>query len=93
MQRISAYDRITNAVRQIVPDVMNTAAAMDAELEMYIANGTILPYLFCVPILVKDNYDATDGKLDVLCVLPHSSAAAIAINVVQATCFLDLMCM
>ena len=67
MQRISAYDRITNAVRQIVPDVMNTAAAMDAELQMYMANGTALPYLFCVPILIKDNMDATDGKLSVLC--------------------------
>ena len=41
---------------------MNTAAAMDAELEMYVANGTALPYLFCVPILVKDNMDMVDGK-------------------------------
>ena len=62
VQRISAYDRITNAVREIVPDVMNTAAAMDAELEVYVANGTALPYLFCVPILVKDNMDMMDGK-------------------------------
>lgn len=67
MQRISAYDRITNAVRQIVPDVMNTAAAMDTELQVYMANRTTLPYLFCVPILIKDNMDATDGKLSVLC--------------------------
>ena len=62
MQIISAYDRLTNAVRQIVPDVMNTAAAMDAELEMYMANGTALPLLFCVPILVKDNMDVVDGE-------------------------------
>lgn len=41
---------------------MNTAAAMDAQLEALVANGTDLPLLFCVPILVKDNYDALDGK-------------------------------
>ena len=62
LQRISAYDRLTNAVRAIVPDVMNTAAAMDVELAAYNANGTTLPLLFCVPILIKDNFDAVDGK-------------------------------
>ena len=41
---------------------MNTAAAMDAQLEAYNANGTDLPLLFCVPILLKDNYDALDGE-------------------------------
>lgn len=61
-QRISAYDRLTNAVRLVIPDVMNTAAAMDAQLEAYVANGTDLPLLFCVPILLKDNYDALDGE-------------------------------
>ena len=62
VQRISAYDRLTNAVREIVPDVMNTAASMDVMLAAYNANGTALPLLFCVPILTKDNFDATDGK-------------------------------
>ena len=62
LQRISAYDRLTNAVREIVPDVMNTAASMDVMLAAYNANGTALPMLFCVPILIKDNFDATDGK-------------------------------
>ncbi|DBA94745.1 TPA: hypothetical protein ACH3X1_002294 [Trebouxia sp. C0004] len=61
--RISAYDRLTNAVREIVPDVMNTAASMDAMLAAYNANGTALPLLFCVPILIKDNFDAMDGHL------------------------------
>ena len=41
---------------------MNTAAAMDVQLQAYIANGTALPLLFCVPILIKDNFDALDGK-------------------------------
>jgi len=62
LQRISAYDRLTNAVREIVPDVMNTAASKDAMLAAYNANGTALPLLFCVPILLKDNFDALDGK-------------------------------
>ncbi|KAA6414342.1 MAG: hypothetical protein FRX49_13713, partial [Trebouxia sp. A1-2] len=61
--RISAYDRLTNAVREIVTDVMNTAASMDVMLAAYNANGTALPLLFCVPILIKDNFDATDGHL------------------------------
>ncbi|DBA85173.1 TPA: hypothetical protein ACH3X2_005886 [Trebouxia sp. C0005] len=63
IQRISAYDRLTNAVREIVTDVMNTAASMDVMLAAYNANGTALPLLFCVPILIKDNFDATDGHL------------------------------
>ena len=63
VQRISAYDRLTNAVREVVPDVMNTAASMDVMLAAYNANGTALPLLFCVPILIKDNFDALDGKL------------------------------
>ena len=63
MQRISAYDRLTNAVREVVPDVMNTAASMDVTLAAYNANGTTLPLLFCVPILTKDNFDTLDGRL------------------------------
>ena len=63
VQRIIAYDRLTNAVREVVPDVMNTAASMDVVLATYNANGTVLPLLFCVPILIKDNFDALDGKL------------------------------
>ena len=62
LQRSSAEDRLTNAVREVVPDVMNTAASMDVMLTAYNANGTALPLLFCVPILIKDNFDATNGK-------------------------------
>ena len=62
LQRISAYDRLTNAVREVVPDVMNTAAARDVQLAAHMANGSDLPLLFCVPILIKDNYDARDGE-------------------------------
>lgn len=41
---------------------MNTAANMDVQLATMLANGTALPLLFCVPILVKDNFDFMDGK-------------------------------
>ncbi|KAL3141374.1 hypothetical protein ABBQ32_004954 [Trebouxia sp. C0010 RCD-2024] len=61
IQRISAYDRLTNAVRLVIPDVMSTAATMDTQLAAILANGTDLPLLFCVPILIKDNFDALDG--------------------------------
>ena len=67
LQRISAYDRLTNAVREVVPDVMNTAATMDVMLAAFNANGTALPLLFCVPILIKDNFDATDGEESNIC--------------------------
>ena len=42
--------------------VFSTAADKDVQLEEFVATGTDLPYLFCVPILLKDNYDALDGK-------------------------------
>lgn len=63
LQRISAYDRLTNSVRLVVPDIMSTAATMDTQLAAIVANGTDLPLLFCVPILVKDNFDALDGEV------------------------------
>lgn len=63
LQRISAYDRLTNAVRLVIPDVMSTAATMDTQLAAILANGTDLPLLFCVPILIKDNFDALDGEI------------------------------
>lgn len=59
---------------------MNTAAAMDAMLEEYIANGTALPYLFCVPILIKDNMDATDGMSGPVHALPARHMLCIALS-------------
>ena len=72
LQRISAYDRLTNAVRVVIPDVMSTAAAMDTQLEAFVANGTDLPLLFCVPLLIKDNYDALDGETCTCHTMPAS---------------------
>ena len=72
LQRISAYDRLTNAVRVVIPDVMSTAAAMDTQLEAFVANGTDLPLLFCVPLLIKDNYDALDGEICTCHTIPAS---------------------
>lgn len=56
IQRISAYNKIINAVSYLNPDVVSEAAAKDTELQTYIANKIALPYLFCVPIIFKVSY-------------------------------------
>lgn len=57
VQRISAYDDIINSVSFINPNLVTESAAMDQMLQEYKAAGTPLPYLFCVPMIFKDNYD------------------------------------
>lgn len=43
----------------LAPDLANVTAAKDAELATIRASGntSALPDLFCVPLLIKDNYD------------------------------------
>ena len=53
MQRITAYNSFINAVSIVNPDALTEAATLDTSLQAYIANGTALPYLFCVPIIAK----------------------------------------
>ena len=57
---------------------MNTAAAMDVQLQAYISNGTALPLLFCVPILIKDNFDALDGKHCLPCDIRFNTLSCIS---------------
>ncbi|KAK9829780.1 hypothetical protein WJX72_007874 [[Myrmecia] bisecta] len=85
LQRISAYDKITmlNSVQSIDPNIEAVAAAKDAELTGYLANGTALPPLFCVPILFKDNYDAvgmpnTAGAVALLDNFPNTDSTMVA---------------
>jgi Asp-tRNA(Asn)/Glu-tRNA(Gln) amidotransferase A subunit family amidase len=52
--RIEAYNHLVNAVIAINPDVLDIASSLDDTLEAGNATGA----LFCVPILLKDNYDA-----------------------------------
>ena len=53
LQRITAYNSYINAVSIVNPDALTEAATMDTSLQAYIANGTALPYLFCVPMIAK----------------------------------------
>ncbi|KAK9904758.1 hypothetical protein WJX75_001986 [Coccomyxa subellipsoidea] len=61
VQRIQAYDKATglSAVRIINPDLNKEAAAKDQQLQQVRQAGSNgLPGgLFCVPVLVKDNFD------------------------------------
>ncbi len=67
MQRIEAFDQRLrlNSVRALAPDAMDAAARLDGLLGQILANASSagapsqpqLPPLFCVPLLVKDNFD------------------------------------
>lgn len=60
LQRIAAFDRRTQlaAVRAVNPGAAARAAALDEQLAQARRNASApLPPLFCVPLLVKDNFD------------------------------------
>ena len=57
LQRMSAYDVQINAIREVNPDIMAEAASMDAMLPAYQSGAEEMPLLFCVPMLIKDNFD------------------------------------
>lgn len=54
LARIEAYNPLINAVLTLNPEALHIADALDASL----ASGNTTGSLFCVPILVKDNFDA-----------------------------------
>ncbi|CAO2652080.1 Nn.00g003630.m01.CDS01 [Neocucurbitaria sp. VM-36] len=54
--RIEAHNNLTNAVLTLNP---NALAAAD-ELDEQLAAGNATGPLFCVPVLLKDNYDTAD---------------------------------
>jgi amidase len=57
LDRIEAYDETTvNAITVLNPRALTRADELDAAL----ANGDELGTLFCVPMLVKDNFDTHD---------------------------------
>ena len=58
LNRIQTYDKKTglNAITEIAPNAVNRAW----EIDDAIARGEPLPDLFCVPVLVKDNFDTYD---------------------------------
>lgn len=58
LKRIETYDKSTglNAITEVSP----TALTRAKEIDQAIAEGDQLPDLFCVPVLVKDNFDTYD---------------------------------
>lgn len=53
--RIEEFNPTINAIITLNPDALSTADSMDDQ----IAAGNVTGALFCIPILLKDNYDAT----------------------------------
>ncbi|KAJ4351356.1 uncharacterized protein N0V89_006696 [Didymosphaeria variabile] len=56
LARIETYNNHTNAVLTLNPNALDIADSMDRTLAAGNATGS----LFCVPILLKDNYDTAD---------------------------------
>lgn len=54
--RIEAYNNRTNAIITMNPNALSIADALDEQL----ATGNATVPLFCIPILLKDNYDTAD---------------------------------
>jgi Asp-tRNA(Asn)/Glu-tRNA(Gln) amidotransferase A subunit family amidase len=54
--RIEAHDNRTNAIITLNPKALDIADALDEQLSAGNATGP----LFCVPVLLKDNYDTAD---------------------------------
>jgi Asp-tRNA(Asn)/Glu-tRNA(Gln) amidotransferase A subunit family amidase len=54
--RIETYNKHTNAIIALNPNALDYADNLDERLAA--GNGT--GSLFCVPVLLKDNYDASD---------------------------------
>lgn len=55
LARIEAFNPTINAIISLNPEALSIADGMDLQ----IAHGNASSPLFCIPILVKDNYDAT----------------------------------
>lgn len=56
--RIEAYNPVVNAIITLNPNALSTADSLDKALEA----GNVTGSLFCIPVLLKDNYDTVDMK-------------------------------
>lgn len=54
--RIEAHNDRTNAIITLNPNALNVADALDEQLSAGNATGS----LFCIPVLLKDNYDTAE---------------------------------
>jgi Asp-tRNA(Asn)/Glu-tRNA(Gln) amidotransferase A subunit family amidase len=79
ISRIEAFNPTINAIISLNPNVLTIADEMDAN----IASGNASGPLFCIPVLLKDNYDiselpTTGGCLDLAENQPLVDAPAVA---------------
>lgn len=77
--RIEAYNPTINAILTLNPNVLSVADSLDLAL----AGGNATGSLFCVPVLLKDNYDTVDmkttgGCLDFVDSQPSMDAAVVS---------------
>ncbi|KAK0615771.1 amidase signature domain-containing protein [Bombardia bombarda] len=54
ISRIEEFNPVINAIISLNPEALSIADEMDAR----IASGNVTGALFCIPVLLKDNYDA-----------------------------------
>ena len=78
MVRIEAYNPSLNAIITLNPNALSVADQLDLSL----AAGNTTGALFCIPILVKDNYDTsevatTGGCLDLAKSQPNTGAPVV----------------
>lgn len=76
--RIEAFNPTVNAIISLNPNALSIADAMDLQ----IASGNATGSLFCIPVLLKDNYDTVDmnttgGCLDLAGNKPMTDAPAV----------------
>lgn len=56
ISRIEAFNPTVNAIISLNPNALSIADAMDQQISSGNATGS----LFCIPVLLKDNYDTVD---------------------------------
>lgn len=72
LARIEQFNPLINAIITLNPDALDTAGALDDALAAGNATGS----LFCIPILLKDNYDAVPMATTGGCVALNGSTPA-----------------
>lgn len=78
--RIEAYNHLINAIIALNPSALAVADALDLAL----AAGNATGALFCIPVLLKDNYDTADMKTTGGCLALADSQPTIDAPVVTA---------